>query len=117
MDRLGASGNEPAAKRTVVHASEATFRQQVLQSEVPVLVDFYARWCGPCKSLAPTLDQLAAETPQAKVVKVDIDDNPELAERYGVQSVPSLMVFHRGRIVARQTGAVSKTRLRALLDL
>jgi len=107
---------DKAPLRRVLHASEATFEQQVLRSESPVLVDFYATWCGPCKALAPTLDELAAETPHAKVVKIDIDDSPELAARYGVKSIPSLMVFKDGQIVARHKGVVSKARLKAMLD-
>ena len=103
-------------KRPVIHATEATFEQQVLKSDVPVLVDFYASWCGPCKKLAPTLEQFAAETPQAKVVKVDIDDSPELAARYGVASVPNLIVFKSGRVTARQTGVANKARLKAMVD-
>jgi thioredoxin 1 len=103
--------------RVVLHASEATFDEHVLRAEVPVLVDFYASWCGPCQLLAPTLDLLAAETPQAKVVKIDIDDNPELAARYAVRSVPSLMVFRGGRVVARQSGGASKAQLKTMLGL
>ena len=99
------------------HANDATFDGQVLQANVPVLVDFYAGWCGPCKRLAPTLEELAAETPQARVVKVNVDDSPRLAARYGVQSLPSLMVFKDGQITAKQTGLTNKTRLKAMLDL
>lgn len=106
-----------AAAQTVLRADETTFEQQVLRSDVPVLVDFYASWCGPCKRLAPTLEEVAAESLQARVVKVDVDESPELAARYGVRSVPSLLVFRNGQVVAKEKGAVSKSRLIAMLDL
>lgn len=106
-----------AGPRTVQRVSTATFDQHVLASDVPVLVDFYADWCGPCRTLAPTLDQVAAENPQVRVVKVNIDDSPELAARYGVRSVPRLMVFKDGQIAAQQSGVASKSRLTAMLGL
>jgi thioredoxin 1 len=110
---------QPAAlkPRTVDRANAATFEDRVLKSEEPVLVDFYANWCGPCKRLAPVLEELACETPSAKIVKVDVDENAELAARYGVKSLPSLIVFKNGKAVAKQNGAVEKERLMALLDL
>jgi thioredoxin 1 len=111
-----ASAGRPEMGR-VLHASVATFERHVLRADVPVLVDFYASWCGPCKALAPTLESLAAENPGARVVKVNIDDSPQLAARYGVKSVPSLLVFRGGQVVAQQAGATSKARLKAMLDL
>jgi len=105
------------AAHGVLYASEATFEQRVLRSETPVLVDFYATWCGPCRELASTLEELAAEHPEVKVVKVDVDDSPELAARYRVASVPTLLLFRNDRVVARQKGIASKARLQAMVDL
>ena len=99
----------------VEHADTASFGQKVLKSPVPVLVDFYADWCGPCQRLAPTLEALAKETPGARVVKVDVDRSPELAMRYGVSAIPSLRVFKEGEMVAQHVGLASKGQLQALL--
>jgi thioredoxin 1 len=113
----GAAQAVNTVKPEVLHVSSSTFDQHVLRSEVPVLVDFYADWCGPCKALAPALEQVAAENPQARVVKVNIDSSPELAARYNVKSVPRLLVFKGGQIAAQQSGVASKTRLNAMLAL
>jgi thioredoxin 1 len=99
----------------VEHASEASFDRQVLESDTPVLVDFYADWCGPCQALAPTLEALAREVPHARVVKVNVDENPALAARYGINSIPSLMVFENGQSAAHHVGLASKEQLKALL--
>jgi len=100
----------------VFHADESTFEQEVIRSDVPVLVDFYADWCGPCKMIAPVLEEVAREIPAAKVVKVDVDANPELASRYGISSIPTLLVFKDGQIVSQQVGLVGKAQLKALLE-
>jgi thioredoxin 1 len=101
---------------TVEHVDASEFSQQVLRSDVPVLVDFYADWCGPCRALTPTLDRIARETPNARVVKVNIDDSPQVAKRYGVKSIPTVMVFKNGEAVARHTGLADESSLLQMLD-
>lgn len=103
-------------KTGVQHASDADFAEVVLKSAVPVLVDFYADWCGPCRRLAPVLEQLAAETPNAKVVKVNVDESPNLAVAYRINSIPAIMVFRNGAVVRQTVGLASKEQLRAMLD-
>ena len=93
----------------------ADFEEVVLKSETPVLVDFNATWCGPCRMLKPTLDQVAAERPDVKVVGVDIDENMDLAEEYGVFSIPCLVLFRDGAEAERSVGLVPKERVLELL--
>ena len=101
----------------VFHATDSDFTQQVLESDVPVLVDFWAPWCGPCRMIAPSLDQLATEyAGKAKVVKVDIDQNQATALKYHVRSIPMLLMFKNGQVQATQVGAVGKPQLAQLID-
>jgi len=97
---------------SVTSVTEATFRQEVLESKDLVLVDFWAPWCGPCRMLAPVVDDFATEYEgQVKVVKLNTDQNPTVASHYGIRSIPTLMVFKGGRQVDTVVGAVSKTTL------
>lgn len=97
--------------------SSAEFQSKVLQATEPVLVDFFATWCGPCKMLAPTLDAVAAEVAdRAKVYKVDVDQSPDVAAQYGVMSVPTLILFKGGQPVKQMVGAQPKPALLALFD-
>jgi len=93
--------------------SDSTFEQEVLKSAEPVLVDFFAEWCGPCKAMAPALDQVAQEMAgKLKVVKLDVDQNPNVTGKYGIRAMPTLILFKNGQVAAQHTGAlVQKKRL------
>ena len=101
----------------IVHISDESFEEEVLQSERPVLIDYWAEWCGPCKMFAPVLDEIATEySDRLKVVKLNIDDNPQTPPKYGIRGIPTLMVFKDGQVEGTKVGAVSKAQLTAFLD-
>jgi thioredoxin 1 len=104
------------AQPKVEYANESNFDQLVLKSDLPVLVDFYAEWCGPCRMISPVLEELAKETPDARIVKVDVDQASQLAARYGVSSIPNLIAFKDGEIVGQHVGLANKAQLKALLS-
>lgn len=96
----------------MISTSDANFEAEVLQSDVPVLVDFWAEWCGPCKMIAPILDEIAGEFDgRVKVAKLNIDENPTTPPKYGVRGIPTLMLFKNGEVDATQVGALSKSQL------
>ena len=101
----------------IVHTSDADFERDVLQSDVPVLLDFWAPWCGPCKMISPILDEVAAEFEgRLKVVKINIDENEQTPAKFGVRGIPTLMVFKNGQNVATKVGALAKGQLTAFVN-
>ena len=95
--------------------SESNFEEEVLNSKIPVLVDFWATWCGPCRMLAPTIAQIAEEQEgKIKVCKLDVDEEPEIAAKYGIASIPTLMVFREGLVVKSSVGVIPKASIEAL---
>jgi len=101
----------------IVQLTDDTFEQEVLNSDIPVLVDFWAEWCGPCKMIAPILDELAEEYDgRLKIAKLNIDENQATAPKYGVRGIPTLILVKNGNVEAQQVGAVSKSQLASFID-
>ena len=100
---------------SVITINKENFHKEVLESDKPVLVDFWASWCGPCRMLSPTIDELAEENPHIKVAKVNVDEQQELASQFAVMTIPSLFVFKNGKLVNRTVGVKTKPELLDLL--
>ena len=101
----------------IVHTNDSSFDSDVLQSEKPVLIDFWAEWCGPCKMIAPILDDVADEfADRLAIKKLNIDENPNIAQKFGIRSIPTLMLFKDGAVHAQKLGAMSKSQLTEFLE-
>ncbi|MDH5394250.1 MAG: thioredoxin TrxA [Gammaproteobacteria bacterium] len=101
----------------IVYVTDDSFEEEVIKSDVPVLVDYWAEWCGPCKMIAPILDEISADYEgKLKIAKLNIDDNPGTPPKYGIRGIPTLMMFKGGDVEATKVGALSKSQLTAFID-
>lgn len=101
---------------SLLHVTKQTFETEVLNSKKPVLVDFFATWCGPCRMISPILEEIAQEREDIKIVKIDVDQEPELAAQYGVASIPTLFVIENGQVKNQALGALPKAKILSLFD-
>jgi thioredoxin 1 len=102
---------------SINHVTDASFEQEVLKASGPVLVDFWAEWCGPCKMIGPVLEEISGEyAGKIKIAKLNIDENPQTPPKYGIRGIPTLMLFKNGQVEATKVGAVSKSQLSAFID-
>lgn len=105
------------AGKNIIEISDATFEDDVLNSAVPVLVDFWAPWCGPCRAIAPVIEDLSGEYEgKLKVAKCNVDDNPKTPSRYGIRAIPTLIIFKGGAVSEQITGAVAKSQIASAID-
>lgn len=101
----------------IVYLTDSSFEEDVLQNSVPVLVDYWAEWCGPCKMIAPILEEIANEYgDKIRVAKINIDENPDTPPKYGIRGIPTLMLFKNGQVEATKVGALSKSQLASFID-
>ena len=98
-----------------LHITSENFETEVLKSDIPVLVDFWAAWCGPCKMLLPVVEGLAEEVTDAKICKINVDEQPELAEQFGIMTIPTLLVFKEGKVANKSIGVISKEQILKLI--
>jgi len=118
-----AEQNQPEYSRrqlimsSISHVTDSSFEQEVLKAQGPVLVDFWAEWCGPCKMIGPVLEEIAGDyAGKLKIAKLNIDENPQTPPKYGIRGIPTLMLFKNGQVEATKVGAVSKSQLSAFID-
>jgi len=115
--RVQDRGPEPMSSELITHTSDASFQADVLDAGTPVLVDYWAEWCGPCKMIAPILDEVSKDYDgKLRVAKMNVDENRDVPSKYGIRGIPTLMLFKNGQLAATKVGALSKAQLTAFLD-